>query len=158
MRALSSDIRNSSVHWALYASGGLQPSELQYSAPFLATLHPTYLRCTFELRWIPLNYSLHPTELSCILLIFIASFFWTMLQPQRYTAHSELCSTLLSYATFFWATLHPTEQCQTLQRSTAPWCATLHKLSFPPPHCIMHPTDAAPFWATPHLLRNAAPY
>ncbi len=115
---------------------------LSYSAPFLAKLHPSYLRCTLEL-------CLNAVEL------YNATFSSHILQAQSYcTLHT------LSYAAPYWAVISSTELRCTLRSCATLCCATLHPDEV---RCkmlsIMQPTKyAAPFWIMPHLLRNAAPY
>jgi hypothetical protein len=130
-----------------------------YSAPYLATLHPTELHCIlfFELRCTVLA-TLHPlicaephwaapafywtithlTELHCILLSYDAacwaplSPYWAMLYP------SELQGT-------FWAMLHLTEPRGTLLSYAAPYWAMLYPLSCAAPSWTkVHPAELHP--------------
>ncbi len=100
----------------------------QYSGIYLyLPRSPGFPQCLSDLLRKPTELRLHPTELSCNLLSYLAPFellnptmlwyaalsfaapFWATLHPLNYTAPPELHCTLLSYAAPFWAMLHPSE-------------------------------------------------
>ncbi len=122
---------------------------------------PAFPRSPHHLLFcILLRYTLHPTELHCILLSFNTSFLWATLQRLSYTAPSELAppyTSLLNYA-------GPPEQCCTLTKPRGTlgkyaehYWATLYLLS-----CTLHYWATVyqlhPLWASSTILSYATPY